>query len=361
MKKIFSYFYIETQWDNLGDALINRELIRLMGRHAHTTLGVAVVPENFKDMLGRDFLKDYTLDTKSTRTKFLWNVLRERMKGNSCYVFLSPGGWIGELDGRLNLRSWGHTALYHMLSWAGVRICQMGVSYEDIGPKLGWQLRVRSPAMYRHYVRDVLSRKVMEERGVRIDGICPDLAFHAFGTEVKETNPDAVTFSFRAEQYAGQIDDIKRFIAMYFQACGTGQPVYFVTQVKKDEPVNRELADWVGKTYGIPVNVDDGSHDILATEQLYKRSNVVVSNRLHSLLLAGSVGNAMVAAPIGSHNKKIRALFEDIGLKDHVYESASQEGVLLQQLKQTSRNVFDGKDQRAQIISCVSQQFEGAE
>lgn len=355
MKSIQAFFYIETQWDNLGDALINRELIRLMAAHADVTLGMDKVPESFREMMGSQFLKRYKCDDRSGRTLFLLKVLLQQIKGKRCYVFLSPGGWIGELDGRLNLRSWSHTALYYFLKMGGVRLCQLGVSYEDIGPKLELQLRARSRAMYRHYVRDEQSRAVMQACGVRIDGLCPDLAFNAFHENEGKTNPEGVTFSFRAEQYKEQVEDIKNFISAFFSAYGTSRPVYFVSQVKKDEGVNRALAQWVSETYNINATTEDASYSIDATEKLYCRSNVVVSNRLHVLLLAGCKGNAMIAAPVNNHNKKIISLFKDMGLEEHVFESA--ERVHPETIKRVVSGTFNGATQRELISSCVCALF----
>lgn len=356
-----AFFYIETQWDNLGDALINRALIRQIAAHADVELGIAPVPEHFKDMIGRQFLNQYKLDEHSTREKFLLKVLGEQIRGTQCYVFLSPGGWIGELDGRLNLRSWAHTALYHIMALSGVRICQLGVSYEDIGPKLGWQLRARSPAMYRHFVRDAVSRDTMRARGVRIDGLCPDLAFSEFGQEPHDHEDGAITFSFRSDQYPQQLDDIKSFITAFLAISGTGRPVYIVTQVKKDAPGNKAIAAWLKDTFGITAQVDNGSHSIELTEKLYERSSVVVSNRLHALLLGGAMGNVMIAAPIGAQNKKVRALFDDIGLGTHVYTDAEQVRSAPEQLELAMKTPFRGDVQREQVQSCVTSLFNGVE
>lgn len=341
-----AFLYIESQFDNLGDALINRELLKLMAEHAEVTAGISCVPLSFQKMMGLDFLNSLKLDRTRGRSGFLLHILSKALRGQRCYLFLSPGGWIGELDGRLNLRSWVHTFLYYVLALCGVKICQVGISYEDLGFKLSLMLRSRSRAMHSHYVRDPLSRKIMTDMSVRIDGICPDLAFYAFDNKAP-TNPDAVTFSFRADQYSGQLDDIKQFVALFLDYYGVERPVYIVSQVKKDDRYNTELADWLAEKYGIHAQVDIGSEVIADTEAFYRRSSIMVSNRLHSLLLAGSVGNAMIAAPITQHNKKIMALFEEIGFEHHVFTASDMQTkatpVLLERL---CGEVFDASEKK---------------
>ena len=155
--------------------------------------------------------------------------------------------------------------IVYLLTAVGVKICQIGVSYEDIGPKLLLQLRVRSPVMYCHYVRDDLSRQTMEKKGIRIDGVCPDLAFSAFESE-NSSAASAVTFSFRGEQYPNQIEDIKLFIHFFLKVTKHPGPFYFVTQVKKDKFTNEALANWFQKEFGQLAVAEDGSSDIESTE-----------------------------------------------------------------------------------------------
>ena len=356
-----AFFYIESQFDNLGDALINREQLKLMAEHADVTAGISCVPHSFQQMMGLEFLNSLNLDKTSGRSRFLLNILLKKLRGHQCYLFLSPGGWIGELDGRLNLRSWVHTLLYYMLALSGVKICQVGVSYEDLGFKLSLMLRARSRAMHSHYVRDPLSQKTMTDMSVRIDGICPDLAFYAFEDAESRHNPDAVTFSFRADQYPKQLEDIKQFISLFLAYYGVERPVYFASQVKKDDKYNKELAAWVSETYGIQASMDCGSDVIADTEALYRRSSVMVSNRLHSLLLAGSVGNAMVAAPITQHNKKITALFNDIGLAHHVFNASDmQEKATASHMEKICREVFNASEKKRMLSEHFDKLFNNA-
>lgn len=350
-----SFFFIETQFDNLGDALINREMIRLMAERSEVTLGVSRVPESFKDMIGRDFLARFTLDETRGRSAFLLAVARRALRGERCFVFLSPGGWIGELDGNLNLRSWLHTFLYYLLRLFGARVCQLGVSYEDPGPKLRLLLRGRSGALYRHFVRDEASRAVMQKAGVRIDGLCPDLAFNAF--DGAQGKGEGATFSFRADQYKGQIDDIRAFLAFYFETFGTEKPVFFVAQVEKDVAANRELAAWVSARTGIPAPMDDVCASVELAQNAYRRTAVIVSNRLHALLLAGSVGNAMIAAPVGQANKKIRALFADSGCADSVFAAPGD----ADRLRRAAARLYDGKREREALAARFDEIFAAGE
>lgn len=351
-----AYFFVETQFDNLGDALLNRELIRLMSQHADVTLGLSKVPDHFIDMLGRSFLDGFAQDRTHGRSRFLLGIAWRRILGEQSYLFLSPGGWIGDLDGRLNLRSWLHTGLYYLLAGLGVRICQLGVSYEDLGPKLKLQLKARSAAMFRHLVRDTLSEQTLATLSVRSDGRAPDLAFNAFLAEAP-VSVNGITFSFRSDQYPEQGEEARLVVERILALLGTEQPVYFVYQVEKDRAINEQLASWVRERIGIPCQADDGCQRIADTQALYRRSARVVSNRLHSLLLAGSVGNRMLAAPIGVHNKKITALFQDIGLGACVCSAARVANLSRDELLAMAASAPALGEQKAQLERQVADLF----
>lgn len=345
-----AFVFVETQFDNLGDALINRELISLISGHAEVTIGLSRVPSRFQEKIGYDFLSQFTLDKTRGRSRFLLKILFKALAGRSCYLFLSPGGWIGEIDGRLNLRSWFHTLLYYVLSWCGVKICQFGVSYEDLGPKLSLLLRARSRALYCHYVRDSDSENVMKSLNVKVDGICPDLALNGFEKQWPSRNPDGVTFSFRSDQYPDQIDDIKRFIELFIEHYGLDNPVYFVSQVEKDDEVNRALQTWFNKRFDAQAEVEVDCSRLETTKEFYLRSNIIISNRLHALLLGGSVGNAMIAVPIGSVNKKIVSLFNDLGLEEHIFDVVEQgQDIDSVRLGFVREHYFDGMSEKRMI------------
>jgi polysaccharide pyruvyl transferase WcaK-like protein len=156
----------------------------------------------------------------------------------------------------------------------------------------------------------------------------------------------------------GQLDDIKAFIEFVLKECGKVIPVHIVTQVKKDNETSLHIARWLLERHGIKVEVDDGSLNIAATEELYRRSTIVVSNRLHALLLAGSVGNAMVAAPIGVHNKKIESMFRDIGLEKHVFGSdAHDKEQISARLREVLHRTFDARVEKHKIELLVDEIF----
>jgi len=354
-----AFLFIETQFDNLGDALINRELIKLMARHAKVTVGTSKVPEPFQVMIGKNILHEVKLDRTSGRSRFLLKILGSALRGKACWLFLSPGGWIGELDGRLNLRSWFHTLLYFVLSGCGVRVCQTGVSYEALGPKLSRLISKRSKAVYCHYVRDTLSKTLMESLNVNVNGLCPDLAFNAYCQPSQRINPAAVTFSFRTDQYLAQADDVKKFIVFFMSEYGLSRPVYFISQVKKDINANESLAHWFEARFAIAVRAEQGTVSISETELLYHRSNIVVSNRLHSLLLAGSVGNAMIAAPIGLQNAKIISLFEDTGLDEQVFAIDDLAYANTRsRLEMAQRNIYRGDTERLALQTIFNNMFQ---
>lgn len=360
-QKACAFFPIATQFENLGDALIIRELLILLRERAALRLYGRGVPAEFLDMVGRDILDGIPLARHKRYGFFLLGILARALGGRRCYLFLGPGAQRPpRLRGCRDRLCFGLTVVFYaLLRRAGVRICRIGVSYTESDEKENAVLRVMSHHLSFHYVRDTGSVAILRQAGVAVDGICPDLAFRLFdGTGPVAENPDAVTFSFRTDQYPGQEADVKRFIDFFVSVCGTVRPVYFVAQVRRDIAPNAALAAWMSARHGIPVVMTEGASSIEATRRLYRRSNVMVSNRLHSLLLAGSVGNAMIAAGLGAGTSKIRDLFRDAGLAGHVFESgAAHDGDRAARLGTARGHRIAGTAQRRALEDCMGRIF----
>lgn len=315
-----AFCFIDTQFGNLGDSLINREMIRLVAERIPIEVGIANAPPGFEETLGITHFPNVIVDRHRSHEAFLLRAFSRRLRGSNVYYFFTPGGWIGEIDGNLNLRTWLHVCIQAMMYLIGIRLCQYGVSYERIGRRLGWILRARSILMHRHFVRDQESLSEAASLRVRIDGIAPDFAFGLFcgDNSVARNEISRVAFSFRTEQYPAQIEDIKKFVL--FVHCTLQAAEYvFIPQVNEDAQTNAELCLWA-QDIGVNARCESMPADLDACLLIYQSVDIMISNRLHALLIAGSRCRRMIAAPLSHDNRKIRSIFAAIGCADNVFD-----------------------------------------
>src|SRR5690606_10416990 len=91
---------LKTQFDNLGDALINRELIRLLATHGQVHVDTTLAPSSFVDLVFDD-LPSGVLAGSSPRCfwiNVLWSALKARSRHTTAWLILNPGGNGGEIS-----------------------------------------------------------------------------------------------------------------------------------------------------------------------------------------------------------------------------------------------------------------------
>lgn len=350
------YFSVSTQFENVGDALINRELIRLVAQSMTATVDISRCPPQFLRTLGisgRD-------DTKLERSQmgFFISMVRDRLRGLRPYYFLNPGGYFGEISTAAAAGSLARIAILIALRAMGVRVCQIGVSYERIGARHAQILRFRAALLYRHMVRDRRSARYAASVGMRVGGTMPDLAFGtaAIGEPaVKERR--SLGISFRLDQEGSETTEhVTQLIRSLDEELPPAITFKFVSQVKRDETGLRKLAEAVRRRAHVFCDVSDS---IEGCEQAYSDCSYVVGNRLHALLIGALAGAAPLAAIDKASSEKVAGLFEDLGATEYLFDLAGNSGrALVACIKREDRPRIDFGKERERLVRVFSDMFE---
>jgi hypothetical protein len=345
------FFSANTQHENAGDALINRELISLLRPFGRLTIASAGAPDHFIAQLG---LSPGELRYKSRVGLWLRAFLSgfsARLRGRQRpFLVLTPGDPGGVLDHNVLMRG----LLMLALHGAGVRIIRLGVSLSRMSPG-----RVRFEALmsgiHTHIgVRDTQSLSIAQTFGFRNVDYFPDLAFRVPPLERLPRQADdrrlSVVFALRDDN----LDPAKKgeLIAYLDQFVGSLKGrfvpcITFVAQVQADARFMRELACRYGPAEAMSIIEEQ---DLAHLQRIYARTDIIVSNRLHALLYGAAQGAVPLALLLPGANAKIASLFGDVGLAEHAIDVTKGEGGDVELLLQRRHAVIDVFRRSSHII-----------
>jgi polysaccharide pyruvyl transferase WcaK-like protein len=158
-------------------------------------------------------------------------------------------------------------------------------------------------------VRDERSASCLRDAGISYDGILPDLSFNLFRTHVPQSKEvRTVCLSFRTDQFPTQLDRIKRFLEQLLQLLPEQAEIRLLAQVVRDIPGMQALQMWLETRLLRRPHLFINCESIAQNESLFRLCDVVFSNRLHVLLLGGSVCGRVVAC-VDGYQPKIDGVF----------------------------------------------------
>lgn len=312
-KRVFA-IYVSTQFSNLGDALINRELIRLLASHGEVLVGTAAAPTRFREVVTQAAPPSvrHTSSWLTFSTQFLGLLLSSALGRKRLCLVMNPGGYGGEHTRPAGAKSAAKAAALGLLKRVGMQAALIGVSYESIGPRRLRSLRRLASRLDLHLVRDSGSKLFCSDTGVWAEGPIPDLAFNLTASPSSPAiPPSAVAISLRSMGTG-----LDRFVARTAQWAQTnGFRVTFSSQVRGDDAFQEQLA--MSTREPVQPRILESIDEAL---DFYANQTIVVSNRLHVLLLAWRAGAIPIAVVLPGKNEKVRRLFRDVGLQGHVIE-----------------------------------------
>lgn len=296
-----SYFLCITQPTNLGDLVINKMLVMELSKYGQVYVDCKNTPRRFADFLVEgdnivDVEKAFGVSIKSGHI-VKWY---KHLKSNDIKLYVPSPGPIG--SGISNARSYYLKLVSFILKRAGISEYKIG---NCCSGALAEGRKFRFPRIKMAYIRSRSSVSVLKEQGVENVSYIPDLAFllrqHVELTEKQQT----VILSFR--QVTNGIDDFKDTLISYVNhLIDRGFHVEFYYQVLSDKSFNESLAN----LFSSP-NVTFRK-EMVWYESLnyYSDKMIVVSNRLHSLLI-GAVYNVVPLALVNNDSKvsKIEDVF----------------------------------------------------
>jgi len=322
-KKSF-FFSLKTQFDNVGDALINRELISSVSDYGAVYVDISRSPQEFVDTVG--VLSGYNINIINGRfgtLRLYLKIFCEKMFGNDVFYFLNPGGLGGVKSLRKNLISLFYNLLLMSVRLIGGKVCLIGVSYKQMSMLDLFFLKIRALLLSWHYVRDSNSYSYLQRNKIKVSGILPDLSFFLYKKKLDQfpaKNPDVLSLSFRFDADEGVSYDLLRdCLAAYLINCSFSE-IRFVSQVKRDSVLMSALCDELSGILSVKCSFFDVSSSINDCFRVYSGCDLLLSNRLHALLMAGYVGVKPIAVVSVGKNSKISAMFADLNMSKFVID-----------------------------------------
>jgi len=308
-------YILATQYDNLGDLIINKELIRALSKQGNVCVDATKVPKEFADELFNELGGNVNRLAGSVRTpSFYWELLAKKQLCDA--VIFPPGAQVFGVS-RKNFMSWAAQLLcIIVLRTLGVKVCCFGVSFnEDKQSSLAllkWQL-------FSHI--GVRSKKLTEQLRAKLNNVfyCPDLAMlldRGEDVDRRESWGKYVVVSVRENipQFSGgnYSKTLKEAIKTIVNQLDQFETVVILAQVERDCAFMTELNDYLlssnKKTVILPQALNE--KEVCG---IYSAADYVISNRLHVLLLAIINGAAIVTLTHENHFK-LKNVLADLGL-----------------------------------------------
>jgi polysaccharide pyruvyl transferase WcaK-like protein len=314
LKKI--YFEPAGQIENTGDLLINKVALDLVRQYGEVIVNDNNTPRWFIDEItgGNDTL------VSSKKTSLFASIFFESINRRSDTYLLLPPGDISRKGIKSSIGTILRSSKLFILRLSGCKIIRLGFSIGPFDKANAISESIQSFA-YRYYgVRDSNSLKFGKNININNLIFFPDFSWYY----TPDTNrPSAseyehhIVLSFRSNangtkhdpHYLEKIEDI---LSSYFADSTPSTKVTICYQVAYDREGCSDLHNALKKR-NLNMNFEfiDKKLSLAECNKLYSTSNVVISNRLHVLMLAAINGAKIIALTKLGHNKKIANLFAD--------------------------------------------------
>jgi polysaccharide pyruvyl transferase WcaK-like protein len=302
------YFYHPfTQFENLGDLVINRELLVELRRRGQLTVLRAGIPDDF--WLGLN-VSDSEVWQGRRGPFFLAMIASALLGTRPTYLITKPGDVLFLASHLSPWRGMLKAAALFLIKIFGVRICAVGISTNSKCFDSSYIERFAVRQVHGRIVRDSVSYREAKNFGGKLL-LGSDLALNyerRAPDEQRDGRNKLVYISFRDPRDPDKVEDILVSLkSLKVSGKINLVPVY---QVKHDLEFMQLLAQEL---------CIESPIEIIQPEKQYMEAAFVVSNRLHVLLLAWQSGASPIAL-ISEANIKIRGLFEDLSLEEFVFE-----------------------------------------
>lgn len=355
------FYSARTQYENLGDLVINRILLKELRKYGDLIIEDQEVPEWFCKEL------EISAQERASNYKFKFSILMVYLglKGLlnreiNTYFVTTPGHFYDSHHKTTMGAAFKKISYLLILYLLRVRICRFGAS---IGPfsYLGKVVeRWQSKLMYFYSTRDSLSEKYAHDIGIQKVEQFPDLAWfierhESIGNSLK-FDADYVVFSFR--DASSNINDSNKCKDNFYSILDAvvdlvckkwNKKMVISYQVDFDYDFCKELQK---KYAALPeVTLLEDKVDNESMYGLYSQALFVFSNRLHVLMFAMASGTIAIPILNTFKHSKISGIFLDAGLGELIidtYKSASE----VETLEEINRsaNLWNSK-----IFSCFEE------
>lgn len=297
-------FIVATQYDNLGDLLINKCLLNELVKHSTVYLDSRGVPEEFKKQLLSNSNNIIDLENLSLTYKGLhiFNIIFKSQDFD--YIFKSPGPFGGNSNFKDLSINLAFITLFGLAKIRKIKPYLIGIdlSIENkidriinyLFSKVTNKIKVRSKVNYQN----------LKKTGIKNIGYIPDLCFQLSGLENRYN--DKIGVSFRDLNLPFYEKNILKSLSEFLDFFkDEDKKIEFFYQVDRDKYFTKKLFDNFKNYKNVTFR-----EEVLKWEDksYYSDFEYVVSNRLHVLLL-GQVHGCLPIGVLTDHiktNKIIR-------------------------------------------------------
>lgn len=316
-KKVNKFYYSAiTQHSNAGDALINRELIKLMRHEGHIHTFIGKSPKKFIEQIE---LRDTEILKINTSIFIFVFMMVDLIRGNEVFLVQTPGDISAKKN---NIKDFIKTFIILIISILGIKVIQVGISLGEFSEKQKINYRIRSKFMHAIGLRDLISLDKAHEMKLKNFIYFPDLAF-GINPILKNNNKiKKIGLSFRNDNLNLEKQNllIQYLKNEFCQSGNDNLKVSIIVQVERDLIFAKRIATEV---HCSDIDILE-KYDLDELGGLYSHLDLVISNRLHVILLAALNGALSIPYIDNETNKKIIGLFENLGLQSNLEDQKKQ-------------------------------------
>lgn len=322
------FFYsARTQYFNAGDALINRELLRHLRAHGSIEIAGCGAPGEYLAQLDLDAGEVAHRGRIGLIAAAFAAGLRYRLGLDRArpYLALTPGDPFWGFGVETVVSGLSTVAL----SIAGVRSIRLGVSFARRDrARLRWEAWM-SRWSHALGLRDAASLDITRRAGFANVSYFPDLALtlpvHPRTARPAQA-PFRVAISCRLDKLGEEeASRLRARLSAILAQLSETRPITlaFVSQVRGDGA--RMKADFEDIATGYDAEIIEDI-DLLRLGEVYRETDLALSNRLHCLLYAAAQGCLPMGLLSPTHDYKISGLLDTAGL-DAFWESLDADGL----------------------------------
>lgn len=305
-KKIKIYYGCQTQYQNLGDLIINRLCLSEIRKRADVKCLTFGVPNYF--LAGLELKDGESIESSFT---FYIKLILDLVRGNDVVIWGKPGHII---HNKLSFRMLPSLIVKCLLRLLKARFVRIGSTF---GPFNGLPLKVEKYCYNKGFlgVRDINSLIFCKKINFPNVDYCPDIALLSpYLNNDKKNN--VIAFSFRANStdLNSEVQGISQCLR---GASSCGFDLTPVVQVSLDNQFMKKISDELSICSSFKQYPNNDEEEIF---EIYKNSRIVVSNRLHVLIFAMSMGAIPIPIIDPAKNKKVAGVFTQIGLTELIFE-----------------------------------------
>ena len=320
------YFSLQTQFENLGDCIINELVIRELARHSRLKVIQRRAPTWLLDRLRA--LPE--VEIYASKRQWFGDLLR-RMAVRSPIVFaFKPGHYLSSSKAKSLAYSAALVAFCGLCRIQGGKVIRSGVSLDRFG---ALQTRLQSVLGRLHTsygVRDQASLDYARSLGAVSAHYSPDMAFLLADAEATsgligsklitaEVERPKLSLSFRKQGLMKESSHVEKLSEVISGSSAEhGLSPVVVEQVTFDRELAHELSTHLKCSVVRFEQTEESVRGIFAN---YAQSRVVVSNRLHSLLFGWTAGAIPIPLVENSPHSKIVELFKHLNLAELLHFS----------------------------------------